>query len=196
MTRTFIVRGHEAGGSSDFALKDLPGLGRLDLLCRCVNAAFLLSHDLRRDTLLYLVFDEATLRFDGGELQGLNPDERSIAGVVRNALRSKDEVVGGREIEASPGVYVSEKSFREVLEEVSGTLLELNIEGLPVVEVAPPNEPVFVLSDHTDFTEEERRVIDSFRAESVRLSPETIHSDHAISVTHNWLDTQGYSEYN
>nr|AAB88387.1 hypothetical protein [Methanococcus maripaludis] len=35
---------------------DLPGSsGRLDLLCRCVNSAFFLSHDMRRDTIFYSV---------------------------------------------------------------------------------------------------------------------------------------------
>ena len=46
----FAVVGHRARTDGGFSLNDLPGSGgRMDVLCRCVNAALFLSHDLRRD---------------------------------------------------------------------------------------------------------------------------------------------------
>ncbi|MDY7081623.1 MAG: tRNA (pseudouridine(54)-N(1))-methyltransferase TrmY, partial [Halobacteria archaeon] len=79
--RKFVVLGHTAPTEPDFTLNDLPGsAGRLDVLCRCVNSSFFLSHSLREDVRLYLVLQgEITLRFEGRELQHLNPDERSTA---------------------------------------------------------------------------------------------------------------------
>ncbi|MDD3070206.1 MAG: tRNA (pseudouridine(54)-N(1))-methyltransferase TrmY, partial [Methanoculleus horonobensis] len=54
--KRFAVVGHLAVTSGTFSLNDLPGSGgRMDVLCRSVNSAFFLSHDLRRDVECYLV---------------------------------------------------------------------------------------------------------------------------------------------
>jgi len=55
LMKDFIIIGHKAV-TAPFSLNDLPGTaGRMDILCRCVNAALFLSHDLRRDVRVYLV---------------------------------------------------------------------------------------------------------------------------------------------
>ena len=51
----FAIVGHIARTDGGYSLNDLPGGGRMDVLCRCVNASFFLSHDLRRDVECYLV---------------------------------------------------------------------------------------------------------------------------------------------
>ncbi|MFQ5987072.1 MAG: hypothetical protein ACE5KQ_06915, partial [Thermoplasmata archaeon] len=95
--RRFIVVGHDANTAGDFALNDLAGAtGRLDILLRCVNSAFMLSHDLRRDTEVYLVLlgpprPPRTLHLRGDQLRHLNPDERSTAALLRQALRSASD---------------------------------------------------------------------------------------------------------
>src|SRR5260370_886010 len=56
LVRRFVVIGQQASASNDFSLDDLPGSsGRLDVLLRCVRAALLVSHGLRRDVVVYLV---------------------------------------------------------------------------------------------------------------------------------------------
>jgi tRNA (pseudouridine54-N1)-methyltransferase len=85
--RQFLIVGHDAPTTPDFSLKDLPGAGRLDVLCRYVTAAFVLSHDIRTDVRVRLVLDDTvTVRFEGSDLRRLNPDERSPAALVRTAL--------------------------------------------------------------------------------------------------------------
>ncbi|MFX0062277.1 MAG: hypothetical protein ACFFC7_08830 [Candidatus Hermodarchaeota archaeon] len=59
---------------------------RIDALLRCINAAFFLSNDFRRDTELYVCLGDNTLiKFSGKSLRGLNPDERQLAGVLKKA---------------------------------------------------------------------------------------------------------------
>ncbi|MBP8624179.1 MAG: tRNA (pseudouridine(54)-N(1))-methyltransferase TrmY, partial [Methanothrix sp.] len=54
--RTFIIVGHRATTSPSFSLEDIPGTsGRLDILCRAVTAAFVLSHGIRKDVCVYLI---------------------------------------------------------------------------------------------------------------------------------------------
>ncbi|MFX1535775.1 MAG: hypothetical protein ACFFDI_16295 [Promethearchaeota archaeon] len=59
---------------------------RIDALLRCINAAFFLSNDFRRDTDLYVCLgDNTIIKFSGKSLRGLNPDERQLAGVLKKA---------------------------------------------------------------------------------------------------------------
>ena len=93
----FVILGHRAHTTADFKLEDIcGGAGRLDILTRCVNSAFFLSHDLRKDVELYLLMlggEDAPklIRFSGAEIRYLNPDERSTASLIRNALMKKLE---------------------------------------------------------------------------------------------------------
>ena len=195
--REFVISGHDAPLSANFSLDDLAGgAGRLDVLCRCVNSAFFLSHALREDVRVWLVLqDEFAVRFEGSELRNLNPDERSTAALIKNALDAKDGAIGHMAAESSPGVSISRRGFEDVLDEVDGTLIALHEEGEPVVDVEPPANPVFVLSDHRDFTEREADLLTERADARVRLGPERLHADHAITVAHNWLDTDGYTHY-
>ncbi|HMB51655.1 MAG TPA: tRNA (pseudouridine(54)-N(1))-methyltransferase TrmY, partial [Natronoarchaeum rubrum] len=94
--RQFIVLGHDVPTEPDFSLDDIAGgAGRLDVLCRCVNSAFFLSHAIREDVRAHLVLgDEFTVTFEGSDLRRLNPDERSTAALVRNALDEREEAIG------------------------------------------------------------------------------------------------------
>jgi tRNA (pseudouridine54-N1)-methyltransferase len=195
--RQFVVSGHDAPLSADFSLDNLAGgAGRLDVLCRCVNSALCLSHAIREDVRVWFVLqDEFTVRFEGSDLKNLNPDERSTAALIRNALDEKDGAIGHMAAESSPGVSISRRGFEDVLNEAGGTVVALHEEGEPVVEVDPPAKPVFVLSDHRDFTEHEAQLLTERAEARVRLGPQRLHADHTITVAHNWLDTDGFTQY-
>ena len=195
--RQFVVCGHDAPTSPDFPLDDLPGAaGRLDLLCRCVNAGLFVSHGIRDDSRVHLVLgDEYTLRFDGASARGLHPDERSTAARVRSALERRDDAIGHMPADVAPGVDLYRMGLDATLDALDGTLVQLHEDGTPVAELDPPSDPVFVLSDHSDFAEREAALLDERADERVRLGPEAIHADHSIAVAHNYLDTDGYAEY-
>lgn len=198
MTRRFVVLGHDAPTHTEFSLDDLPGAGRLDVLCRCVTSAFLLSHDIREAVCVHLVLnDEYTITFEGETLRRLNPDERSTAALIRNALADRTEAVGHVAVETSPGVSINRRDLDAVLADVadSGTVFQLHAEGRPAIELDPPEDPVFVLSDHRDFTPTEREAISEVAEGQVSLGPQRLHGHQAITVAHNWLDTDGYRQW-
>ncbi|MEF8843655.1 MAG: tRNA (pseudouridine(54)-N(1))-methyltransferase TrmY [Haloarculaceae archaeon] len=194
--RRFVVLGHEAAPDPGFSLDDLPGAGRLDVLCRCMTDALLTSHGVRGDTTVSLVFgDEYTVRFEGSEVRRLNPDERSTGARLRDALAARDGAIGAMEAEPSPGVYVGRRGFEATLDRLDGTVVELHEDGTPVVEVDPPEDVVFVLSDHRDFTAAEAELLAERADARVTLGPERLHADQAVTVAHNWLDTDGFARY-
>jgi tRNA (pseudouridine54-N1)-methyltransferase len=197
--RQFLVVGHDAPTTPDFALDDLAGgAGRLDVLCRCVTAALLLSHGVREDTRVHLVLaDEFTLRVDGSAVRRLNPDERSTAARVRDALERRDEAVGRVPAEPSPGVKLYRMGFEETLDALAAdaTVVHLHEAGRPAPAGDPPDDPLFVLSDHRDFAPPERERLDAVADERISLGPRALHADQAVTVAHNYLDTDGYERY-
>ncbi|MDQ2049981.1 tRNA (pseudouridine(54)-N(1))-methyltransferase TrmY [Natronolimnohabitans sp. A-GB9] len=197
--RQFVLIGHDIPTEPDFSLDDLAGgAGRLDALCRSITASFVTSHGIREDVRAHLVAqDELTITFDGSELRGLNPDERSTAALVRKALEHRDEAIGALPAEPSPGIEVYRRGFEATLEAVAdeGTVVQLHEDGDAIGSVDELEDPVFVLSDHRDFTDDEQRVLEAVVEQRLRLGPELLHADQAITVAHHFLDTDGYERF-
>jgi len=193
--RVFIVPGHRAVTGGDFTLNDLSGsTGRLDILLRCVNSAFFLSNGIRHDAELYLVLlgnpdPPKTIRFVGGELRYLNPDERSTAALVRTALMKK---CGAGWMKSTPGIYIAKKGFEDVVQECAGRggeIVYLKESGEdPRKAGLAGADSVFVLGDQHDLTAEEEGILARFRHRTVSLGPRSLHTDHCITIINNELD--------
>ncbi|MHC3437245.1 tRNA (pseudouridine(54)-N(1))-methyltransferase TrmY [Natrialbaceae archaeon A-gly3] len=197
--RQFVLLGHDVPTEPDFSLDDLAGgAGRLDALCRSITSAFVLSHGIREDVRVHLVIqDELTITFEGRDLRRLNPDERSTAALVRKALEHREEAIGALPAEPSPGVEVYRRGFEATIENLEGTVVQLHEDGDSIGAVDPEAipDPVFVLSDHHDFSEKEEGVLESASERRIRLGPERLHADHAVTIVHHFLDTDGYRAF-
>ncbi len=194
--RQFVVLAHELSADAEISLEDLPGTGRLDLLCRCVTSALLLSHDIREDVRISLVVDGYVIRFEGSTLRRLNPDERSTAALIRDALETRTEAIGEMAATASPGVSIRRGGLESVLEGLGdGTVVQLHADGDPVVDLELPESPLFVLSDHREFTDAETELLTDRADGRVSLGPRPLHADQAITVAHNYLDTDRFTAY-
>lgn len=195
--RQFLIIGHEAPTHGDFPLDDLPGsAGRFDLLCRCVTAALLYSHGVRTNVRVHLVIqDEVTITIDGGTVRRLNPDERSTAARLQTALDHRDEAIGHQPVEPSPGVALRTRGLEPTLDDFDGTPVLLHPDGEKAPAVDVPSDPIFLLSDHHEFTAGERELLEDHAVRTVTLGPTPLHADQAITVAHNWLDTEGFMAY-
>jgi tRNA (pseudouridine54-N1)-methyltransferase len=197
--RQFVVVAHDAPIDPDFSLSALGSdAGRMDLLARCLNAGLLASHGIREDARVHLVVGDAyTVSVDGATVRNLHPDERSIAALVKNALESREDAIGHQPAEPSPGVEVYRMGLEATLDRLArdGSIVALHEDGEPANEREPPAHPVFVLSDHRDFTDDEVATLDDAADVRLRLGPTVLHADHAITVAHHYCDTDGYSEF-
>lgn len=198
--KRFIVLGHRAYTTGDFKLDDIcGGAGRLDNLVRCVNSAFFLSHDLRKDSEIYLVLEGGsdapkTVRFYGPEMKYLNPDERSTASLIRNALLKK--LNGKDEVRSTPGVYISRMSFEDVMDKLSElcTFVYLREDGTDVREYDFPKEPCYILGDDRDPTEEEEEIMNRYPYDRICLGPLSYHSNHCMVIVLNEMDRRAVKE--
>jgi len=188
--RNFIIVGHKATTSPDFSLEDIPGTsGRLDILCRCINSAFVLSHGIRRDVQVFLVLlgGEAskTLRLQGELLRHLNPDERTTAALLKKALAISADTDWTR---STPGIYVRLGGLAELLADFRETrLFYLREDGSDMrAGDWQTADAVFILGDHLGMTEEEEALIDQAGAGRISVGPVSLHADHCI-VLINWI---------
>jgi tRNA (pseudouridine54-N1)-methyltransferase len=182
----FTIVGHLARSDGIFSLNDLPGSGgRMDVLCRCVNASLFLSHDMRRDTECCLVLcgeKEApkTIRFSGAGVRSLSPDERSSAALIKKALGLP---AGSEFREAAPGVSVRKGGLERLMKEHVFAVLDEKGSDIRSAERLPD---AFILSDHLNFTDDEESLTGHCPRYSV--GPVCLHADHTITVLHNELD--------
>ena len=189
----FLVVGHRVCTDGKFSLNDLTGsTGRLDILLRCANSAFMLSNDIRRDVGLYLVLlgdpdPPKAVMFKGSEVKYLNPDERSTGALVKNALMKR---AGAEWAMSTPGIYVARKGFADLLGEFAGRrVVYLRENGDSISEVNLKHDDVFVLGGKDDLTPEEEDIIKA-RPDTLKISlgPKSLHADHCITVALNALD--------
>jgi tRNA (pseudouridine54-N1)-methyltransferase len=194
--RQFIVLAHELPTDADISLDDLPGTGRLDLLARSVTSALLVSHDVREDVRVQLLVDGYVIGFEGSTVRRLNPDERSTAARIRDAIGARKQAIGSMAATPSPGVSIRRGDLESVLEELGdSTVVQLHGDGEPITEASPAEDVAFVLSDHREFTDAEADLLAERADERLSLGPQALHADQAITVAHNYLDTDGYSQY-
>ncbi len=193
--RRFVVVGQRARGDGVFSLADLPGTsGRLDVLLRCVRAGLLVSHGLRRDTVVYLVLlgtavAPRCLRFDGSAAKYLRPDERSMAVTAQKAMVTK-VVVGEGFVMVRPGVAVAEGGMEAVLRdagEESWVMLDEGGGDLREAELDAEGG-VYVLGDDRGFDAETRAALEERCRARVSVGPVVLQSDDVVAIVQNELD--------
>jgi tRNA (pseudouridine54-N1)-methyltransferase len=196
--RRFLLVAHRVPVDGAFTLNDLAGGGgRMDEVARCVSTAFTVSNDLRRDTELTVLFvaepPPRSRRIDiyGARLRLLNPDERSTAALLKNALIRSHNVPGI--VESSPGMVVgpcdpSADLARFAQRPDCWWLVE---DGSSLPDVLPGVEFAAILSDPTDPTSAERELLERSGARKIRVGPRSLRSSQVIDVVQNALDLAG-----
>lgn len=200
MSRRFVVIGQKATASPDFSLLDIAGTsGRIDILLRCLRSALLVSHGLRRDTIVYLVLlggDLAprVLRLDGAHIRFVRPDERQLAILVQKALlRLPDDSPKDAFFEVRAGLAVATGGLEAVLDDIPDLdrtpvyVLEENARDIRDGELASANVVLFV-GDQNGFDEPTRARLVTLRAEPIGVGPVSLHADDAITIVQNEMD--------
>lgn len=196
--RTFIVKANKAHTSADFSLKDLPGTsGRIDLLCRVLNSAFLLSHGFRKNVRVWLSLygppnPPKAIRFEGQEIRPktLNPDELSTAKLIIKALRAGEDLrEPSKELMVLPGIYVSNMTFEDIVRKTlrSSSLYYLHEEGTPIEKVSFSQNVAFVLGDHEGLRKEDEAFLRGI-AKKVSVGRKSYLASHVIAYVNIFLD--------
>ena len=167
----------------------------MDEIARAVSTAFTLSNDLRRDTEVTILFRAAPppkarqIVLQGARLRYLNPDERSTAALLKNALVRSIPL--DRPVESSPGLVVAPTDPVAELRRFAGNpgALWLREVGAPLASV-PPLGPDFtaIVSDADDPLPEEVGVLESSGARAVSVGPKSLRTSQCIDLLHAHFD--------
>ena len=182
--RTFVVIGKSATSSPSFHIEDVPGTsGRIDVLLRCVRAAILVSHGLRRDTRLYLVLlggPPRTIRLDGATAEFMRPDERQVAIRVQKTLATPS---GEGWTVLRHGWSIADGGLEVVLADLGkGDRFVLDEGGADLRSTQTGDDAIFFVGDHLGLD------VAPEGATKVSLGPRSIHAEDAIAIVHNELD--------
>lgn len=194
--RRILLLAHRVPVEGAFTLNDLAGGGgRMDEVARVASTAFTLSNDLRRDTELTIVFGAAPpprarrVLMVGARLRHLNPDERSTAALIKNALVRSIPLE--HDVEASPGLIVGPADPGLTLARFvdDPTAVWLEERGTPLADWSSPADGfAAVLSDPTDPTPEERALLEARGVPRVSLGPRSMRASQCVDVLHNEFD--------
>jgi tRNA (pseudouridine54-N1)-methyltransferase len=195
--RRFIVLGQKTTASADFLIDDVPGTsGRLDILVRCVRAALLYSHGLRRDTIVYLVLlggplAPRTMRLDGAGVKFIRPDERSLATLVKKTLANRADEDAEGFVEVKPGIAIAKGGLDVVLAdlgEVATFVLDEQGSDFRELEDRELRDAAFFVGDHLGFDDVTHDRLEAIGAHAIRVGPVSLHAEDVITLVVNELD--------
>jgi tRNA (pseudouridine54-N1)-methyltransferase len=179
--RTFVLYSRGVTDSK-FHLDDLPGSGRLDLVCRCISSAIYTSYKMREDAKIYIVLNgppnpPITICFTGKS--SFYTDERSIAQLIKSLL-SQNITKDWKEFDTC---LVARKSMQEVVGELDGDIYVMHEGSREVGEIS--KNPIFVLGDNQGIPKNDEKFL-LRRGEKISLGKESYLASACISVL-NWL---------
>ncbi|MGI0155977.1 MAG: tRNA (pseudouridine(54)-N(1))-methyltransferase TrmY [Thermoplasmata archaeon] len=195
MGRELLLLVHRVPTDGAFTLNDLAGGGgRMDEVARVLSCALSLSNGLRKDVRVSLLLHgndrtpDRRIVVEGSRVRYLNPDERSTAALLKNALVRS--LAASAPVESSPGLTVD---ARPVLEELRAFLahpeaLWLTEDGEPLRTRSGGEEVAAVLSDPTGPTEEEERVLRESGVPRYSVGPRSLRSSQVVDILWNELD--------
>jgi len=166
----------------------------MDVLVRAVNAALFVSHGIREDShvMLHLLGGEGPSRriwFNGSDLSGVRPDERSIAGQIKGIMKQAVPP-RGRFDEFSSGILHSGGGLGQTVKEwVSRGICPviMDADGRDFSEIPPSIDLGFVISDDKPLTEQDRASLQD--AMSLSLGARWLQGHSCIAILHHLLDS-------
>jgi tRNA (pseudouridine54-N1)-methyltransferase len=194
--RRFVFVSTTAIASEDFLLDDLAGSsGRLDVGLRCVRAALLVSHGLRRDAVVYLVLGGGplaprALRIRGAEARFLRPDERSLAVLAKKVLASRADQASAF-VDVKPGIALARGGLEAVIADLGSAVPYVLEQGAPDIRGVPGRDladAAFFLGDPGGFDDTTRARLAAIGARPLAVGPVGIHAEDAIAIVSNEID--------
>src|SRR3972149_514173 len=151
--RTFVYFSQSARTSGNFDMNDLMSAGRMDIAMHIIINAFFLSHKLRDDVTLHLVFygmPDPPKHIEIRVNEETKLSKKDVANLIKKILYKYKP---GQKTEVVPGCFIEKKSFLDVIEELSAEGKEIFIldeGGVSIRDADLGKNSVFIIGDHND----------------------------------------------
>lgn len=191
--RHFVYFSSEALTSGNFPLDDLMKAGRMDIAVHFIINAFFLSHSLRNDVKLHLVFygmPDPPKHIEIEVKEETNLSKKDVGNLIKKILYKYKK---GERSEVFPGCFIEKKSFLKVIEELAKQGKELFIldkKGENIRKIKIPAESVFIIGDHNGFPKKELKRLRKM-SRLVSVGPKTYFASQVVTLVNNELDLRG-----
>ena len=195
--REFVYYSRTAPTSGSYIKEDLAESGRIDIAIHTVISTFFLSHKLRNDAKLHLIFAGPPDPVKHLELKPVLEGEtgvdkiylakKDVAGVLKKMLYKYRE---GIKHEVFPGFWIEKKNFSEVINELSKQKRNLYIlygDGEDIRSADIKEDPVFILGDHKGLPSKDLKRLKKI-CTPISLGKRTYFASQAIVIVNNELD--------
>ena len=204
MVREFIYYSKNAVTSGGKIGDDLMKAGRLDIACQIIIHSFFVSHHMRPDVKLHLIFDGAPTPprhlelFPGqsnennlGDIKNkIDISKKDIAGLIKRMLYKYKE---GVKKEVAVGYWIEKKSFSNLVNEFveqEKEVFVLDKRGEDIRNIKIPENTVFVLGDQDGIPKQEVKKLKRLGIElkKVSVGPYMLFASQTMTILQNELD--------
>ena len=192
--RTFVYFSQSARTSGNFDVNSLMDAGRLDIAMHVIINAFFLSHNLREDIDLHMVFygmPDPPKHIEMKVVKETSLSKKNVASLIKKILYKYKK---GQKTEAFPGCFVEKKSFLQVIEELieeGKTIFILDKSGESIREADIPENSAFVLGDQNGLPQKELKRLRRM-AETISVGPRIYFASQVVTILNNELDLRGF----
>ncbi len=195
--RSFIYYSRTAPTSGKFDIENLQKAGRIDIAIHVIIATFFLSHKIRADSRLHLIFAgppnpprhiEMSPVIEGETgIDKIYISKTNVASILKKLLYKYRE---GQKREVFPGYWIEKKGFLELINELYNKdnnlyLLDMGGEDIRTAEIK--QNPIFILGDHKGLPLKELKRLKKI-CKTVSIGKKTYFASQTVSIVNNELD--------
>ena len=193
--RHFVYFSSTAVTTGNFNPAELMKAGRMDIALHVIISSFFLSHSVREDVTLHLVFygmPDPPKHIEMTVTPELDISKKDVANLIKKILYKYKK---GQKTEALPGCFVEKKSFLKVVDELENegkTIFILDKKGKDIrkLEDEELKEGVFILGDHDGLPQKELKRLKKI-AVPISIGPKMYFASQCVVIVNNELDRRG-----
>jgi len=208
--REFIYYSKTARTSGNFDLNDLMKAGRMDIACQIAIMAFFLSHKIRQDVKLHMIFDggpdppkhlelfpgeniekqEGTSPRFGQIKERIDISKKDVAGLFKKMLYKYKR---GIKNEIAPGYSIEKKSFERVIEELAEQGKEIYLmdnkgENIRELKDKKLENAVFIIGDQDGIPNDKLKKLKRIGIKKISIGNKTYFASQVITIIQNEID--------
>jgi tRNA (pseudouridine54-N1)-methyltransferase len=203
--REFIYYSQHARTSGNFDLQNLMKAGRMDIACQIAIMSFFISHHIRPNVKLHLIFNgppdspKHLEMFPGENINFADIENRidiskkDVAGLIKKMLYKYKK---GMKNEVAPGYFIEKKGFINIIKEFEEQgknifILDKKGEDLREVKTEDLKDSVFILGDQDGIPKEELKKLKNMNIQRVSVGNVMYFASQAMTIVQNELDRRG-----
>jgi len=197
--REFIYYSERARTVGNFG-DDLMKAGRMDIACQIVIMSFFISHKLRNNVKLHLIFNgppdapKHIEMFPGkafGEDSDHDISKKDVAGLIKKLLYKYKPGINN---EVMKGYFIEKKGIIDFVNKLLDECKEVFIldkKEEDIREIKIGKNPVFILGDHDGIPKQELKRLKKMDIKRVSVGDEMYFASQTMTIVQNELDRRG-----